>query len=83
MPPVLFGNGKKRSFLKTRDDKSTSNEDWIINLENTEDEVTDICGCEIVRFILREHGARSIYDLNTGNFEEMFSELYAYIENYD
>lgn len=83
MPPVLFGNGKKRSFLKTRDDKSTSNEDWIINLENTEDEVADICGCEIVRFILREHGARSIYDLNTGNFEETFSEFYAYIENYD
>ena len=83
MPPVLFGNGKKRSFLKTRDDKSTSNEDRIINLENTEDEVVGICGCEIVRFILREHGARSIYDLNTGNFEEMFSELYASIENYD
>lgn len=82
MPPVLFGNGKKRSFLKTRDDKSTSNEDRIINLENTEDEVAGICGCEIVRFILREHGARSIYDLNMGNFEEMFSEL-SYIENYD
>lgn len=60
-----------------------SNEDWIINLENTEGEVAGICGCEIVRFILREYGARSIYDLNPCDYEEVFSELYAYIENYD
>ena len=26
---------------------------------------------------------RSIYDLNPGDYEEVFSELYAYIENYD
>ena len=66
----------------TKGDKSMSNKDWIINLENTADEVAGICGSEAVRFILREHGARSIYDLNMGNFEEMFSEL-SYIENYD
>jgi hypothetical protein len=67
----------------TKGDKSMSNEEWIINLENTADEVAGICGSEVVRFILREHGARSIYDLNPGDYEEVFSELYAYIENYN
>jgi hypothetical protein len=65
----------------TKGDKSMSNEDWIINLENTADEVAGICGREVVLFILREHGARSIYDLNPGDYEGVFSELYAYIEN--
>ncbi|MCH4207006.1 MAG: hypothetical protein LKF50_01725 [Solobacterium sp.] len=60
-----------------------SDKDRIINLENTADEVAGICGSEVVRFILREHGARSIYDLNPGDYEEVFSEPYAYIENYD
>ena len=53
-----------------------SNKDWIINLENAADEVAGICGNEVVRFILREHGARSIEDLNPGDYEEVFSELY-------
>ena len=59
--------------------------DWIINLQNTAEEIKSIVpnGSEVVRFILREHGARSIYDLNPGDYEEVFSELYAYIENYD
>jgi hypothetical protein len=59
--------------------------DWIINLQNTAEEIKSIVpnGSEVIRFILREHGARNIYDLNPGDYEEVFSELYAYIENYD
>lgn len=48
-----------------------SNEEWIINLENTADEVAGICGYEVIRFILREHGARSLYDLNPMNAEDI------------
>lgn len=59
--------------------------DWIISLQNTAEEIKTIVPkeSEVVRFILREHGAKSIYDLNPGDYEEVFSELYAYIENYD
>ena len=60
-----------------------SKEDWMINLENTADEVAGICGSEVIRFILRDHGASTVCDLNPGDYEEVFSELYAYIENYD
>ena len=50
-------------------------ESWIINIQNTADEVVSQLGYETVKHILRKYGAKSIEDLSPSHYTEVFDEL--------
>lgn len=51
------------------------NDNWIINIQNTADEVASQLGCETVKHILGKYGASSIEDLSPSYYTEVFNEL--------
>ena len=50
-------------------------ESWIINIQNTADEVASQLGYENVKHVLRKYGANSIEDLSPSHYTEVFDEL--------
>lgn len=50
--------------------------DWIISIENSAAIVASVLGQKIVDFILQEHNANSIEELDPHDYEEVFGELY-------
>ena len=57
----------------------TNNErrNWIITIENSAAVVESQLGWEVVKSVLERYGAKNIYDLNSKDLPEIFSELYA------
>lgn len=54
---------------------TSDNENWIINIQNTADEVASQLGFETVKHILTKYGASSIEDLSPSYYTEVFDEL--------
>lgn len=50
-------------------------ESWIINIQNTADEVASQLGYETVKHVFRKYGANSIEDLSPSHYTEVFDEL--------
>lgn len=53
----------------------TDNENWLINIQNTGREVAEQVGKEVVDHILQMHGATSIEELLSSEYDQVFSEL--------
>ena len=53
-----------------------SNEDWLINIENTAAKVKEKYGSRSVDFVFSKYGANSANDLNPANYSEVFNELH-------
>lgn len=49
-------------------------EDWIINLEDISSQVD----AETVEFVCSKYGAKSIYNLHSGDLNEVWNELFQY-----
>lgn len=54
-----------------------SNENWLINIENTAAEVADMYGYEVVESVFQRFQAKCIEELNPSDYPAVFSELYA------
>lgn len=52
-------------------------ENWLCNIQNTTDAVTNQTSWETALSVLQRYGASSIETLNPGDYPEVFSELYA------
>ena len=50
---------------------------WITSIENSADYIANELGYEVVRSVLEYHGAKSIENLDPGQYSEVFSALYA------
>ena len=53
-----------------------SNEDWLMNIENTAAEVEKKYGAEAVEFFSKKYGVSCSEDLNPSDYSEVFGELY-------
>lgn len=53
-----------------------SNEDWLMNIENTAAEVEKKYGAEAVEFVFKKYGVNCSEDLNPSDYSEVFGELY-------
>ena len=54
---------------------------WITSIENSANCIAEEFGHEVVRSVLEYHGAKSIEDLSSSQYSEVFSELYAIEED--
>lgn len=53
-----------------------SNEDWLMNIENTAAEVEEKYDSEAVEFVFKKHGASCLENFNPADYSEVFGELY-------
>lgn len=53
-------------------------ENWILNIENSASVVASEIGQETVDFIFQKYGAKSVYDLNPCDYQNLWNELYFY-----
>ena len=53
-----------------------SNEDWLMNIENTAAEAEKKYGAEAVEFVFKKYGATCSEGLNPSDYSEVFGELY-------
>ena len=50
---------------------------WVINIENTAATIESQLGPAVIDSIFNRYGARNVWDLNSSNLPDVFSELYA------
>ena len=50
---------------------------WVINIENTAATIASRLGSAVIDSIFNRYGARNVWDLNSSNLPDVFSELYA------
>lgn len=56
----------------------TEKRNWMSNIENSSSIVAKKVGQKTVDFIFQKYGAKSIYDLNPCDYQEIWNELYFY-----
>lgn len=56
-------------------------DDWMISIEDVANKVTVLYGNKTVQFVLDQFNVASISDLPDSSLQDVYNELFSYIEN--